>query len=267
MYLLKALHDEAISDNFNIPSTLSYGRNPTFVGRQQYLEKIYRIIGHGKQRHTQPMPLVIQGIGGVGKTQLVREYIFAHRTNFSSVVWINSRSLQTTQSSFVAFMQEILDYYAQLSRIRPTPYGRIAHHLGVASFVNDAGQLVANLTNMNRVVGAVNRWLEREGNDDWLLVFDNVDDLESFRISDFFPNSASGTVILTSRRPECARLGEEVNLEAMNETESVTLLSKSIQRNIVTSEGTYGPAVPSRVFRLSAADTGFRLRRSKADSG
>jgi hypothetical protein len=249
--VFKALHNEAISDNFNIPSTLSYGRNPTFVGRQQHLEKMRVIIGHGKQKYTQPLPLVIHGIGGVGKTQLVREYIHAHRTDFSSIIWINSRSLQTTQSSFVAFMQDILDFYAQMFRIKPTPYGRIAHHLGVASLVNDAGQLVGNLSNIDRVIGAVKRWLERKGNDDWLLVFDNVDDLESFRISDFFPNSASGTIILTSRRPECARHGEELKLEVMNETESVTLLSKSFQRDIVSSRGTYRPAIRSRIFRLS----------------
>ena len=85
---------------------------------------------------------------------------------------------------------------------------------------------------MRRVVDVVLMWLKRDGNRNWLLVFDSVDDLETFRISDYFPNSRSGNTILTSRRPECSRFGEGRILEVMSAQESISLLSKSYGRKI-----------------------------------
>ena len=79
-------------------------------------------------------------------------------------------------------------------------------------------------------------WLNCSDNTSWLLVFDNVDDLESFRVSDFFPNSLSGFVILTSRRPECSRYGKGWELNVMEEQESITLLSKSYARKISVAD-------------------------------
>lgn len=95
---------------------------------------------------------------------------------------------------------------------------------------------------MRRVVDAVLMWLKRDGKRNWLLVFDSVDDLETFRISDYFPNSASGSTILTSRRPECSRFGEGRILEVMSAQESVSLLSKSYGRkNTLNDDGMQVP--------------------------
>ena len=100
----------------------------------------------------------------------------------------------------------------------------------MAGLVDQTGRIIVNETVLNQVVSAVREWLNRSGNTSWLLVFDNVDDLETFGISDFFPNSASGNIILTSRRSECSRLGEGWELNVMQEEESITLLSKSYAR-------------------------------------
>ncbi|MCJ1342920.1 hypothetical protein MMC31_001109 [Peltigera leucophlebia] len=86
------------------------------------------------------------------------------------------------------------------------------------------------------------KWLNRSDNTSWLLVFDNVDDLETFRISDFFPNSLSGFVILTSRRPECSRHGEGWELNVMEEQDSIILLSKSYAREINITDDDYDEA-------------------------
>ena len=123
--------------------------------------------------------------------------------------------------------------------VKPPPYARVAQHLDVASLADDTGHLTVNPADKDRVVSAATRWFEREGNTRWLLIFDNVDDLETFRISDFFPNSTSGIIILTSRRPECRRLGEGWMVEVMEVQESISLLSKSYARNIqITDDGT-----------------------------
>jgi Cdc6-like AAA superfamily ATPase len=217
----EAISTEAWVDNFSVPLELDYSRNTSFTGRQEDLERIHHFICNAKSKNKVVTPLVIYGTGGVGKTQLVREYIYAHTADFKSIIWIDAQSLQTTQTSFLGFMQKLIHLHARRSTESPPSYVKITRHLSMTGFVDETGRIILNQDVLNQVVSAVREWLNRSGNTSWLLVFDNVDDLETFRISDFFPNSASGNIILTSRRPECGRLGEGWELNVMQEQESI----------------------------------------------
>jgi hypothetical protein len=226
-------------DDFNVPWQLSYNRNPSFTGRTRDLEHIQCFVEDLKQKKRTATPLVIHGTGGVGKTQLVREYIYAHATEFSTVIWIDAQNARTTEISFLKFMEKLVHFYAGKSMAKPPPYGRVARQLGLSRFIDDSGRLNVDPVDMGHIVQAAARWLKRDGNSDWLLIFDNVDNLESFRISDYFPHTACGNIVLTSRRPECGRLGEGWELQVMDVQESVDLLSKSYGRIIlVEDEGT-----------------------------
>ena len=78
------------------------------------------------------------------------------------------------------------------------------------------------------MVKAVRQWFTAPENPNWLPVFDNFDDLESFDIDDYIPPCGHGTVIITSRRPECikqGRRGFEVN--QMQPGEGIKVLVKS----------------------------------------
>jgi predicted AAA+ superfamily ATPase len=57
-------------DDFHVPLELEYGRNPSFTGREADLRYIHDFI---KLNDSRKRPLTIYGIGGVGKTQLVRD--------------------------------------------------------------------------------------------------------------------------------------------------------------------------------------------------
>ena len=233
----EAISAEAWMHSFSVPLELDHPRNTSFTGRQEDLEHIHDFICNIKSTKRVATPLVIHGTGGVGKTQLVREYIYAHAADFTSIIWIDAQSLQTSQISFLGFMQKLIHLHARRSTVSPPPYARIARHLSMTGFTDETGRIISNETVSNQVVSAVREWLNRSGNTSWLLVFDNVDDLETFRISDFFPNLVSGNIILTSRRPECSRLGEGWELNVMQEQESITLLSKSYAREIRVADG------------------------------
>ena len=209
---------------------VSSNRNPNFTGRTKDLDHIHSFLDDVRQKKRPSAPLVIHGTGGIGKTQLVREFVFAHSAKFSSIVWIDARNPQNVRNGFVSFMQKLLDCYLCKSRVTPPPYLRIARYLGISGLVGEDGQIAADSTDLDRIVRACLGWLEREGNTNWLLIFDNVDDLETFRVSNFFPNSALGSIIVTSRRPECSRLGEGWRVEIMGMRESIDLLSKSYGR-------------------------------------
>jgi len=209
---------------------VSYNRNPNFTGRTKDLDYIHSFLDDVRQKKRLSVPLVVHGTGGIGKTQLVREFVFAHSATFSSIVWIDARTPQNVRNGFVSFMQKLLDCYVSKSRATPPPYLRIARYLGISGLVGEDGQIAADFAGLDRIVSACLAWLEREGNTNWLLIFDNVDDIETFRVSDFFPNSALGSIIITSRRPECSRLGEGWRVEIMGMRESIDLLSKSCGR-------------------------------------
>lgn len=51
-------------------------------------------------------------------------------------------------------------------------------------------------------IATVKHWLAREEHSQWLMVFDNADDLLSVPVSRYFPAPSSGHIIITSRNQE-----------------------------------------------------------------
>lgn len=73
---------------------------------------------------------------------------------------------------------------------------------------------------------SVRRWLSDIRHSDWLLIFDNADDLESVCVSDWFPNITWGHIIITSRDESAIGLVGQSgsSLEPLSPLEAVTLL-------------------------------------------
>lgn len=219
-----------------MPLVVSYNRNPNFTGRAKDLDYIYSFLDDIRRDKRPSVPLVVHSTGGIGKTQLVREFVFAHSAKFSSIIWVDAQNSQSVHKSFLSFMCSLLDCYISKSRDISPSYIRITRHLGISTLVGEDGKLAADSAVLDRVVAACLQWLDQEGNTDWLLVFDNVDDLEAFSISDFFPKKEHGSIVITSRRPECSRLGKGWKVGVMELQESLELLSKSYGRTIKESD-------------------------------
>ena len=74
---------------------------------------------------------------------------------------------------------------------------------------------------------AVRQWLSNN-QDPWLLIIDNADD-PSLDVSDFFPTGNRGSILLTTRNPDCkihSTIGS-CELGQLNTDEAVTLLLKA----------------------------------------
>ena len=75
-------------------------------------------------------------------------------------------------------------------------------------------------------------------NDDWLLILDSVDDIESFQIENYFPKkSNSGKILITSRRSDFSRIAEAVEIDGLELEEAITLLLKLICVNTRDEQG------------------------------
>ncbi|KAH6714665.1 hypothetical protein BKA61DRAFT_433395, partial [Leptodontidium sp. MPI-SDFR-AT-0119] len=65
----------------------------------------------------------------------------------------------------------------------------------------------------------------------WLLIFDNVDDLESMKLSNFFPRVSHGNILITSRRQIASRFGSKIDVDVMDDDEAIKLLLRCSFKN------------------------------------
>jgi len=180
-------------------------RNANFVGREDILEQLKENI-KGRSGKVGMIELVLYGTGGMGKTQIALQYVYRYYEDYSSVFWINGASEQSLKLGFTNIMQQLIQCHAQLSLSDNPDYTEIGRLLGMAGKPDAAEKFtVQKPAEEQHIVGAVKQWFAAKGNIRWLLVIASLDDLESFDLRDYIPQYCHGTVIITSRRPDCVR--------------------------------------------------------------
>lgn len=144
--------------------------------------------------------LVLTGLGGVGKTQIATAFAYQSYTSahYSTVLWIFATNRDEVLKSFTRIAMS-LGLYPES---------------GTAESVEPMPHLALELL----------RWLSRDHAPRWLLIFDNVDDLDSFDITDFFPKVPWGNILITSRCRQADRLGRPIVVDIMDSDDAVELL-------------------------------------------
>ncbi|KIW10231.1 hypothetical protein PV08_11192 [Exophiala spinifera] len=182
--------------------SLPLPRNKNFVGRVQSLQEIHKKVNSCGFPRSSCVKCVVKGMGGIGKTQVILEYAYRYREDFSSVFWIRANSYESAVESYCTIAQKI-----GLSN-SPSPW----------SIEKDLGRVA---------VSSVQKWLTASENGNWLLLLDGWDNLNDQRMDSLIPHSGSGVILITSRRDDWARCEEILDLQLMEEAASLSLLSKS----------------------------------------
>lgn len=138
--------------------------NPFFIDREGMLEQLYEALKHGEAGLVHPQ--VINGLGGIGKTQIAVAYAYLHSHSYEAVLWVNASEHQTLVSD-VAHLAGLLKL--NLSR--------------------------ADKQNPQKLITALKQWLEDHSN--WLLIIDNIEDPNI--VKDFIPQVGNGHVLLTAQ--------------------------------------------------------------------
>jgi len=200
------------------------------MGRAKELRRLAEVL------HNDGKIFVLHGIGGMGKTQTALEFAFRFQSNFSSIFWVNAVSRVTATASFIQIAQRLVIHYGDEQHSEATDYYQVAQLLGLSGLVSATGQVTNNETSALRVINAVKSWLAFQSNDQWLLIFDNYNDLK-FDMLDFFPTRQCGNLIITSQRPGSTRLGTHFEeIEGLDAENAVSLLFKLSNKTVRESD-------------------------------
>lgn len=160
----------------NVHFVVPFGRNRSFVGRASILEHLLeRIPPSVEPDDCQRTALV--GLSGVGKTQIALEAAFRVRNEHAdcSIFWVPAIDATSFKNA-----------YRNIGQILNIP--------GIDDDKADVGRLVKTA-------------LSKAAQGNWLLIIDNLDDLNlhfdnDTSLEDFLPLSTKGSILFTTRNHE-----------------------------------------------------------------
>ena len=183
-------------------------RNPRFTGREFELAQLEGML-FVEDRTTK---IAITGLGGVGKTHLLLELIYQMREKHKncSVIWLPATNMENLENA----------------------YREVAQYLGIPGSEEDKAD----------VKRLVQGYLSKENVGQWLLVFDNADNInmwintpglerESGRLIEYLPKSKEGSILFTTRDRKIAyklvqRKQNIIEVPEMNKDVATQLLQK-----------------------------------------
>ncbi|KAG9240959.1 hypothetical protein BJ878DRAFT_559262 [Calycina marina] len=162
-----------------------------FTGRDSELEVLQKcLFTPSSAGHLEAQKrFVVFGLAGSGKTQFCCKFAADNKKSFWGIFWINATSKEHAEQSF--------------------------------STISTIGKVAPNQT-------AVKSWFSSLGPEQpWLLIIDNADD-NIFPVQDCFPDSSSGTILITTRNPMLKTQGtvgpRYFEFQGLDERNSVELL-------------------------------------------
>lgn len=179
-------------------------RNLWFTGRDDDLTRL-----RGELRDMpQERPIVLQGLGGVGKTQLAMEYAQRFKSGYDLVWWIDCAQPQFIAASLADLAARMQD---ALGVVGPP----------VAASADEAARHVLELLRDD----VVRRWL---------LVYDDADDIDA--VLPYLPvNQEGGHVLITSRNSTWADRSPVRQVDVFTRAESAAHLRRRVP-SITTGE-------------------------------
>lgn len=212
------------SEDFTKPQTLptlpvylllQQKRDANFYGRDDILQAIDDKLLPGKKPSISPddpggnPSFALCGLGGVGKTAIAIEYAYSRMSQFDGLFWVSADSATKADESF----------------------GQIALAIGLFD-ASDAGNLVVSRS-------LLLEWLSNPIKDvlgskvcQWLMVLDNVDDLDV--LIDYWPSGNNGSILITSRDPLAKsfnHLSSGMDLQTFGGKDTEAFLQRLSQNN------------------------------------
>jgi tetratricopeptide (TPR) repeat protein len=181
-------------------------RNKNFTGRAGIIDQLGRRSPDSKPAvllSKESLPRALQGLGGVGKTQVAIEYAHRYAAEYDLVCWV---------------------------RADQTPLVRAA----LAGLAEPLGLPAPSATGIDLTTHAVLDALRRgEPYSRWLLIFDNADQPEE--LLPFIP-TGPGDVLITSRNQRWDTEVDTIPLDVFERSESIQFLLKRVPKRLTEAD-------------------------------
>ena len=168
-------------------------RLPDFVGREAWLERLYLALNRDRRVGV----VAIQGLFGVGKTQLAVEYAHRYANEYDLVWWVPCDDAEAMHAAMTELAARV-----GAAGVAPAPGG---------------GNYAAVFDVLRR-----RQLFER-----WLLVFDNVGEPEDIKE---LIQPLSGDVLVTTRSSRWEASAELIELDVFDRAESIEFLSRRMRK-------------------------------------
>lgn len=206
------------SETSKVPDTVRYlplaykQPNPDFVGCKTVLEQMERCLLSSRSNceDSRLRTYVLSGAAGIGKTQLVLQFLHRQVSHFDVVLWVPAQSVD---SLFVAF-------------------GQIAIKLGLETKENAKDPVASREIVKSWFSDPFQDFQMHQGRKmSWILVFDGADKPD--RVHDFWPHDGQGSVVVTSRDPKARsnfHFGDTgIKLNTLDEEDAVALFQRLLK--------------------------------------
>jgi tetratricopeptide (TPR) repeat protein len=168
-----------------------YPQNVFFTGRTSILEQLHATF---LARNVGIFVQAINGLGGIGKTQIALEYVYRYVQTYQAVFWVAADPQGDLLGDFVSIAQFL--------------------HLPEQHEPNQA-----------LIVEAVKEWFRRH--EGWLLLFDNVEDVNA--VNAFFPTAGKGHILITTRAQTTGTIAAPCEIEPMDIQEGTQFLFQRVK--------------------------------------
>ena len=203
-----------------------YEKNQYFTGRDAFIKQLFN-----KFRDPSPARyhgrLALYGLGGIGKTQVALEFIYRYQSSYSRIYWISAVS-----------QKSLLDGYEKIAKRAEINIPPDSKPIEIA----------------DRVLS----WLRKTQN--WLLVIDNLDDIDVLSTRNLNIQNIVGTLLpqpgpqqhtlITTRNCHADNIpAQSVEVSLFDRSESIELLA-SLSNIPVLSEATELESAEKIVYEL-----------------
>lgn len=176
-------------------------RNSAFTGREELLSALRGQLLKGRRQ----VITALNGMSGVGKTELAKEYLYRYASDYDLICWIPAAHSNQLRESFSVLA----------SRLRLDSAGAGSGHV------------------LENVLEALRQGVEYPR---WLLVFDNAQ--ARSELDQYLPVGGEGHVIITSRDSSWTVRGGDAYLSVreFDRAESIELLKRRGPASLTTEE-------------------------------
>ncbi|KAH3938538.1 hypothetical protein HBH98_247100 [Parastagonospora nodorum] len=159
--------------------------------------------------------MVVHGLSGIGKTQLVAHFARRHQRDFSSILWLDASNHVSLQQSLVSCVAHIR-----------------AHWCESASPATSRGPVQG----MDDGLREMNEWLGRPDNWGWLLIVDGLQPDANgpipSSIHDYAPDVDHGAVLVTTRMSQLCEFGVSREITKADRASSAAMIKIWCSRDL-----------------------------------